>query len=423
MLCSMIGDWRRPAERRSLVGAWAVWAACVLGGAANVAAETNWPHWRGPRGDGHSDETNLPTAWTAESVLWKASLPGSGQSSPAIWGERMFLTSALENGKTRVVFCVSLRDGKILWQHEAWTGEPEKSHAMNGWASATCATDGQVVVAFFGKGGLHAYSLDGRPLWSRDLGPFESPWGVAACPVLVGDVVVQNGDSDRDAFLEAFDKQTGKTVWRQARPDHRGWSTPLVWRRGERTLLVLNGHTGVTAYDPATGKEVWFSKNASGRGEPTVAPGDGFLYVVCGLAGAMKALRPAADGGATEEAWTAPRRGGRDLPSPIVSGDYLFVSSMNGIASCYEAKTGKELWKERLEGQFSSSPIAAGGRIYHQNEAGRTYVIELGPTLKIVAQNSVAAAPDELFRASLAAVGGRLYIRSNKTLYCVGAAK
>lgn len=416
---------RNMSRRRRLGGRTGAWigivlAAAVVGnGAAN--AQSHWPQWRGPRGDGHAAAA-APTKWSAESTAWKSALPGVGQSSPAIWGERMFLTSALENGRRRIVFCISLRDGRLLWQQEAWTGEPEKSHAMNGWASPTCATDGEIVVAFFGKGGLHAWTVDGKRLWSRELGEFESPWGTAACPILVGESVVQNGDSDRDAFIEAFDKRTGKTVWRQPRPAHRGWSTPLVWRQGDRTLLVLNGHAGVSAYDPATGREVWFSKNASGRGEPTVTPGDEFLYVVCGLAGNMRALRPAVDGAAPAEAWTAPRRGGRDLPSPLVVGDYLFVSSMNGIATCYEARTGKELWKERLEGQFSSSPVAAGGLVYHQNEAGRTYVIEPGPALKIVAQNELPAGPDELFRASLAVVDGRIYIRSNQTLYCIGPA-
>ena len=347
-------------------------------------------------------------------------LKGSGHSSPVVWGDRIFLTTALDNGNQRMVFCVDARDGHVLWERVAWTGEAEKSHVLNGWASASCATDGEVVAAFFGKGGLHAYSLDGEHLWSRDLGTFEGPWGTAASPVIVQDLVIQNGDSERDAFLEAFDRHTGKTVWRQKRPDHRGWSTPILLDRGGREELVLNGHTGVTAYNPTDGSELWFSANVSGRGEPSVTPGPELLYVVCGLAGDMHAVRPGDAATKPQVVWTASRRSGRDLPSPIVVGDFVIVSAMNGIATCYDAKTGKELWKERLEGQFSSSPIAIGGLVFHQNEAGKTTVIAPGPSLQVVAQNSLDPAPDELFRASLTPVGGRIYSRSNKCLYCIG---
>ncbi len=385
-----------------------------------LAADANWPGWRGPRGDGHTAESGLPTRWDASSVVWKTALKGSGQSSPTIWGDRIFLTTALDRGKQRLVFCVSAGDGRLLWEKVAWTGEPEKSHVMNGWASATCATDGEVVVAFFGKGGLHSYSVDGQPLWSRDLGPFEGPWGTAASPVIVGDLVIQNGDSDRDAFLEAFDRKTGKTVWRRLRPDHRGWSTPILVQREGREQLVLNGHTGVTAYDPATGEELWFTENSAGRGEPTVTPGPDFLYVVCGLGGNMYALRWPGAATPPPVAWTARRRGGRDLPAPIVVGPYVMVSMLSGIVTCYDAKTGKEHWKERLGGQFSSSPIAIGGLVYHQSEAGETVVIEPGPSLRIVARNSLGAAPGELFRASLTPLGGRIYSRSTTHLYCIG---
>jgi outer membrane protein assembly factor BamB len=291
---------------------------------------------------------------------------------------------------------------------------------MNGWASATCATDGEVVVAFFGKGGLHAYTVEGKHLWSRDLGAFEGPWGTAACPIIIGDLVVQNGDADKGAFLEAFDKKTGKTVWRVPRPDHRGWSTPLLWKGHDRTEMVLNGHEGVTAYDYLSGKTLWFTKNSNGRGEPTVTPGADMLYVVCGLAGDMYALKTSQKPGEPEVAWSSPRRGGRDLPSPIVVGDYVIVSSMAGITTCYDAKSGKELWKERLEGKFSSSPIAVDGLALFQSEAGETLAIAPGPAFKVVHKNSLGSRPDELFRASLTPLGGRIYARSDKGLYCIG---
>lgn len=392
----------------------------ILAAASSGSAESRWEQWRGPRGDGHAVEANVPTTWDATSVIWKTAIKGRGQSSPIVWGDRIFLTTALDNGKSRVVMCVRASDGVVLWEQTAWTGEPEPTHVMNGWASATCATNGEIVVAFFGRGGLHAYTVEGKHLWSRDLGPFDGPWSTAACPKIIGDKVIQNGDADADAFIEAFELKTGKTAWKTTRPNHRGWSTPIVWRQHGRDEIVLNGHAGVTSYDPTTGAELWSTKNSNGRGEPTVTPGAESLYVVCGLAGEMYSLRPGVEAKKPERSWGTMRRSGRDLPSPIVVGDYLLVTSMSGIASCYEARSGKELWKERLNGQFSGSPIAVGGLMLHQNEAGETVVIEPGPTLKIVARNTLAPAPDEIFRASLTPVEGRIYSRSDKVLYCIG---
>lgn len=400
----------------------AVLVLLFVASAGPARAELNWSRWRGPEGNGHSHEIGLPVKWEPAAVVWKVPLKGSGQSSPVIWGERVFLTTALEKGKQRVVFCLDRNDGKLLWEHVAWTGEPEKSHGMNGWASATCATDGKVVIAFFGRGGLHAYTVDGKPLWSRDLGMFESPWGTAACPVIVGDIVIQNGDADANAFIMGLDKQTGKTIWSTPRPNYRGWSTPILITANGRQEVVVNGHTGVTAYDPVTGKELWFCKSFNGRGEPTITPAGGVLCAVNGLKGDIYAVRPGGSGDVTQShmAWHTPRSGGRDLPSPIVVDRYLIVFAMLGTVTCYDTETGKELWKERIGGNFSSSPIAAGGLAYFQNEAGLTTVLKPGPKLEFVSENSVGGAGDELFRASLTPSEGQFFSRSDKMLYCIG---
>jgi outer membrane protein assembly factor BamB len=330
--------------------------------------------------------------WSAD-VKWKAPLPGIGQSSPIIWGNRIFLTSELGNGQERLVFCVDKTNGKILWQQSAWKGTPEKSHAMNGWASASCVTDGEVVVAFFGVGGIHAYTVDGKPLWSHDLGAFEGPWGTAACPIIVDQLVIQNCDADSNAQLIAFDKRTGKEAWRTKRKDYRGWSTPIVVDAGQRRELVLNGHEGVQAYDPTTGRELWFCSSKVGRGEPTITPAGDLLCVVNGLkGGAFYAVRPGGDGDVsdTHRAWSTPRQGARDCPSPIVVGQYIIVSDMDGVATCYDAQDGHIYWKERLPGKYSGSPIAANGLVYILNEAGTTTVIKPGPQLEVVAENALA---------------------------------
>jgi outer membrane protein assembly factor BamB len=385
-------------------------------------AEANWPRWRGPHEDGHSSEAHLPVKWDAKSIAWKVPLPGRGQSTPVIWGERMFLTTALDDGRERRVLCLDRNGGKILWQQTAWTGQPEKSHIMNGWASPSCVTDGQIVVAFFGIGGLHAYTVDGKPLWSRELGSFESPWGVAACPVIVGDRVIQNCDSDAGAYLIALEKSSGETAWKTTRPDHRGWSTPILVKAGGRQELVLNGHDAVRGYDPENGKELWSCRSFNGRGEPTVTPAGDVLCVVNGLGGDIYAVRPGGSGDVTDTrmAWHTPRKGGRDIPSPIVVGKYITVVNMKGIATCYDAASGHEVWKDRIGANFSSSPIAAGGLAYFQSENGDTVVLRPGPKLDIVARNSLEPSSEEIFRASLVPSEEQIFSRSDRVLYCIG---
>lgn len=390
-------------------------------------ADTNWPRFRGPNWDGHSAEKGLPVKWNAQSVVWKVPLKGRGQSSPVVWDERIFLTTALDSGKQRVVFCVDRKDGKTLWEHVAWTGAPEKSHAMNGWASPTCATDGEVVAAFFGRGGLHGYTVEGKHLWSLNLGTFEGPWGTAASPIILGDLVIQNCDAEREAYLLAVDKRTGKTVWKTPRdvPERGGWSTPVLVDASGRRELVLNGAKAVTAYDPADGKPLWFCKSFNGRGEPTATPGNGLIFMVNGLVGDIYAVRPGGSGDVsqTHRAWHTPRKVKRDQPSPIVIGKYLLVADMQGLTTCYEADTGKALWTERLNGNFTASPIAAGGLAYFQNEAGETYVIEPGPKLKLASRNSLGAESSEVFRAALTPSRGQLFARSDRMLYCIGQSK
>jgi hypothetical protein len=393
--------------------------ACLVSAQADPA----WPGWRGPRADGHSEERGLPSRWTEASVVWKTPLKGWGQSSPVLWGERLFLTTALEKGRQRVVFCVNRKTGAVEWEKVAWTGEPEPSHGMNGWASATCATDGERVYAFFGRGGLHCYTVAGEHVWSRDLGRFEGPWGTAACPVLVGDLVVQNCDADREARLVALDKKTGKDVWVAPREPHRGWSTPVLVDAGGRRELVLNGHTGVIAYAPDTGKELWTCRCDQGRGEPTVTLAQGVLYLSNGLSGGgAYAVRPGGSGDVTgtHRLWLTPR-GGRDVPSPIVIGSAVLIASLRPDAvTAYDAATGKELWKVRVGSQVSASPVSYDGLAFLVAESGETVVIDPKAEEKIVARNTVGAAKGEIFRASLTPGGGQVFLRSDKTLYCIG---
>ncbi|MHC5053161.1 MAG: PQQ-like beta-propeller repeat protein [Planctomycetota bacterium] len=414
---------------RSLPGLLLSLVSLVIGELAiqpASAAGTDWPRYRGPDGSGHCDETGLPTRWSAGDVAWRTELGGKGHSSPCVVGDRIFVTSARRVGEKveRSVICLGRADGRVLWRHVASTGEAEQLHDMNSFATATCASEGERVVAFFGRGGIHCYDMDGKRLWSRDLGTFPGGWGTAASPVFAGGRVVQNCDAQGKSSLMALDARSGETVWsteRKSKP-RGGWNTPILIDAGERRELVVNGEFGVRGYDPDSGRELWFCKGFNGRGTPIPAWGHGFLYVVNGKPGDIYSVRPGGSGDVTRTrmAWHTRRRGGRDLSSPILVGDLVFVVNMSGTANAYDAKTGRELWKGKLGGKFFASPIAARGLIYVQSEVGETFVIEPGPKLKIVARNPLGSPKGEIFRGTMAASGGRLFLRSDRAVYCVG---
>jgi len=399
----------------------------LLGIALALAADAaeNWPRFRGPAGTGHHAGAALPVKWSAENVLWRVELKGDGHSSPVNWGQRIFLTAATEQGRACRVLALDARDGRLLWEKTVSCDAPGKTHGMNSFATPTCVTDGERVVAFFGRGGIHCFDLDGKPLWSQSLGEFSGPWGIAASPVLAGNLVIQNCDAQGASSIVALDKKTGKIAWRTSRGEKPmgGWSTPIEIQAGKRSELVVNSEQGLDAYDSATGKLLWHCNGFNGRGEPVPDFARGLLFVLNGKAGDVYAVRPGGSGDVsdTHRAWHTPRPKVRDIPSPIVVGDYLFAIDMKGTAATYDARSGKVLWTEKIPGAFTASPIESGGLIYLNTESGETLVIKPGPKLDLVARNSIGDHAGELFRASIAPIGGRLYLRSNRALYCVGA--
>ena len=397
---------------------------CML--SSMQAADSNWPRFRGPDGTGHSKESGIPTKWTDDDVSWRTDLGGQGQSSPVIWGDRVFVTASKANASgavERSLMSIDRNTGKVQWRRVLATGEGESLHKMNSYATPSCATDGEQVVAFFGNGGLHSCKVTGEKEWSLELGKFPGPWGTGGSPVLLGDMLIQNCDALGEAYLLAVDKKTGKQLWRTRRRElpRGGWSTPFLIDTGKRKELVLNGEFGVQAYAPDTGKDLWYCKSFNGRGTPSPAWGHGMLFVVNGKPGDVYTVRPGGSGDVTDSHmnWHTPRRGGRDLPSPILVGKYLLVVSMGGVASCYDATNGKELWKDRIGGNYSASPFAADGLAYFQNEKGEVIVIKPADKLNIVARNKVGKG-GEIFRASPAPSGGQIFIRSDRALYCVG---
>jgi outer membrane protein assembly factor BamB len=395
--------------------------------ATTLQAE-NWNQFRGPRLDGSVTAPGLPTQWDGSKVVWKATLKGSGQSSPAQWEDKLFLTGGSADGKERYVMCLSSKDGSTLWEDTVPCATPEAIHNMNSYATPSCATDGKIVVAYFGPGGLHAWDLAGKKLWSLDLGMGGGTWGFAASPVIIDGKVIQNCDSEGPSRLVAVDAATGKIAWetpRETKPKG-GWSTPTLIEHEGRRELVLNGEFGVQAYDPATGKELWFCEAPTGRGEPVPVYSHGKLYVVCGKPGDAYAVKPGGSGKvtATHRLWLAPRKGGRDLPTPVVVGDTLLISSMSGIATAYDAETGATLFTERLgEGlEIAAAPLVANGLAYFQTvHGGDVIIVKPGKTLEIVSRNSLGeGAKGETFRAVPVPMGERLLLRGGSTLYCVG---
>ena len=367
-------------------------------------------------------------------MAWQVDLPGDeGQSSPVIWGDRIFLTSSDKRGAERLVYCLSRKNGELLWKHTVWKGDPEDTHKMNGWASSSCTTDGNMVYAFFGKGGLHAFTVEGKPAWSKDLGSFEGPWGTAACPIIVGNLLIQNCDADVNARMIAFDKTTGKEVWTADRHEYRGWSTPLLLdvqgKNGQaHQELVINGHTGARGYDPKSGKELWSAEVGRGRGTPTVTPdADGKnVFVIPGRSpGVLYSVGLGGTGKVNDSHlnWVKNRGGGRDLSSPVVIGDYVMAITMNGILFCNDAKTGEELWKARIGGNFSASPVAWRGHAFFVSETGETVVIKPGKSANIVSRNVVPTTREEIVRASLTPTRGQVFLRSTKVLYCIDTEK
>ena len=384
----------------------------------------NWNTFRGPTGMGNADG-KVATKWSQDSIIWEINLPGSGQSSPVNWGNRLYITTASKNGKVRSVLCLDASTGSSIWRQDIKCASPEGVHKMNSHATPSCATDGERVIAFFGPAGLHCFDANnGKKLWTKeDLGDFPGEWGIAGSPILLGDAVIQNCDSTGPSYLLAVDKKSGKTLWktkRETKP-RGGWSTPIIIDTGKRKEIVLNGEFGVKGYSAETGKELWFCKSFNGRGSPVPYFANGLVYTVNGKPGDIYVVKPGGSGDVTKThmAWHAKRKGGRDLPSPAVIGNHCLVTAMSGITSCYDAKTGETLWADRLDGAFSGSPLIANGRYYVQSETGTTYVLKPGKTMEVVSKNTIPAKQGEIFRATLSPIGENIYIRSSTTLYCV----
>ncbi len=442
---------------------WLISAGLALFGLlVSVSEGSDWPSFRGPRASGVADGTNPPLVWDVEKgsrIAWKTPVPGMAHSSPIVRGDRIYLTTAIssrgdtafqfplageEDRRTDLskhqfrVLALDLKAGDVVWDALALEAEPRVArHPHSSYAAATPATDGNTLVAFFGSEGLYALDLSGKILWKRDLGPldqgaFDVPdytWGYASSPVIYKNLAIVQCDQQKGSFIAAFDLATGEETWRTERDALPSWSTPGIYEGERGAELVTNGTKHIRGYDPLTGKELWRLEGTSMISVPTPFVAHDLIYVATGYyryEQPIYAIRPGARGTITLAegaaagnafAWMKPK-GAPYLTTPLVYGDYFYTVAGNGVLTCYHARTGERVYQERLGAgsYFSSSPVAADGRIYFANEDGGVFVVKAGPEFELLATNDTG----EVTMATPALASGLIIYRTLRNLVAIG---
>lgn len=391
-----------------------------------------WSRWRGPSGQGLVEGKGYPTTWSeTENIVWRVPVPGRGHSSPVIWADRIFLTTAAADGSSRSVLCFRRADGTLLWERPVPEAPPEKLYPKNSYASSSPSTDGKLVYAYFGNAGVVAVDFSGKVAWHVRLGVISLYHGPGGSPLLYKDRLIlfqEQRSMDRNApsepgFIVALDKATGRELWRKARTPQPGWGTPIAVQVGDRVEIIVSSSRRIEAFDPDTGTLLWFATGNTMEVIPTPAVGHGLVFCSSGRAGPTFAVRPGGSGDVTAShvVWSTPK-GSPFVPSPLVLGDYLYtVNDMASIASSHNAQTGELVGQLRLgeakrEG-FSASPVAVEGRIYVTNDEGETFVLSPAPDFKLLHVNRLG----EQVLASPALVDGRWYIRTAGHLLAIGS--
>jgi outer membrane protein assembly factor BamB len=437
---------------------WQMILACVILVYSQSVFAENWPGWRGD-GCGISSEKDLPLKWSEqENVKWKTQIPGAGHSSPIVWGTCVFITTAVaddpnvesfrsgvymggdrakpdESSYTYRVICLDTEQGNIRWSKTVIRQDPKtRRHTKNTYASETPVTDGKYVFASFGSAGLYCVDFEGNVVWQRDIGllRIRQGWGTAASPVLFKDKVIVNCDSHDDSYIAAFEKTTGEPVWRAERNEGPSWGTPFLFEAEGRTTVVTNATKRMRGYDAETGELLWECSGGSMISVPSPVSTQGLVFLSSGHSISFSrqpiiAVRSGASGNITPArgeiqskgvAWSY-SKGGPYVTSPIAVDDYLYVPLDRGTLTCYEAQTGKVIYDKQELGTrktITASPVVADGKIYIQTEDGECYVVRQGPKFEILAVNRL----DEVFCASPAVSGGKLFLRGRKHLYSIG---
>jgi PQQ-like domain len=435
-------------------------SACLLAG-VSLSAQ-HWPAFRGANASGVADGTPTAVKWntaTNENVAWKTPVPGVAVSSPIVWGDRVFVSTAISSDPNQSIrtglygdvepvndsskhtwrlLAIDKKSGKVLWDKVAYEGIPRtKRHPKSSQASATPVTDGRRVIVSFGSEGLYAYDFDGKQLWKKDLGVLNAgwffdpdyEWGIGSSPIIYKNMVIVQCDIQRHSFIAAFDVDTGKEIWRTDRDEIPSWSTPTIFEANGKAELVTQATTFTRGYDPMTGKELWKYSGNSEIAIPTPIIGPGFVIITNGYRGVQPifAVKPGATGDITLKdnatksdfvSWST-KRGGPYIPTPLIYGDQLYVLN-NGVLTAYKVATGEQIYQKRLGGTggaFSASPVAADGKIYCASEDGDVFVIKAGPEYEELAKNSMG----EVVMATPAISDGLIIVRGGKNVYGIKA--
>lgn len=385
----------------------------------------NWPVWRGPRGDGTSQEKTIPVHWSAASnVVWKTRVPGVGHASPVVWNDKLFTVTSITETEERMLLCFDRKDGNILWQKAVIKSPLERKHDLNSHASSTPATDGKLVyVAFLDRDEVvaAAYDFSGRQKWMVRPGKFSSVHGFAIAPVLHEDKIILNCDHDGDSYIVALRRETGKTVWKTPRLHHkRSYCVPLIRQMAGREQMVLAGDMCTASYNPKDGKLIWILDGPTEQfvASPVFSEKTGLVYITGGYPDHhILAVKPDGTGDVTKShiAWRT-TKGAAYVPSPIIERDYFLIVSDSGVTHCFDAESGKLYWHERT-GEQHASAVSANGLVYFLNDAGITHVINPGPEYQLVARNELG----ERCFPSPALSDGQIFFRGDKHLFCVGS--
>lgn len=396
--------------------------------AVAVRAE-DWPQWRGPRGDGRSTETVFPTSWSkTENVVWRTPLPGTGHASPIVSGGKVFTAAANPETQERLLLCLDRRNGKLLWQQAVIKAPMERLHRENSHASSTPACDGERVFCTFLDGTevvVAAYDLAGKQLWLKRPGVFSSVHGFSSTPILYEDKVLVNCDHDGPGYIVALARADGRELWRIDRPNRtRSYCTPLIRNAAGRTQMVLSGSKCLASYDPDTGKFLWIVDGPTDQfvASPVFSETTGLFYFTGGFPDHhVMAIRPEGSGNvtATHIVWHHRAAAGVSyVPSPIIEGGWFLLTDDRGFAHAFDAQTGAIVWNERFA-RTHASIVSAAGLLYFLDDTGVCRIVKPADKFAIIATNTLG----EPTYASPALTQGQIFLRTDRALYCIGAAK